>query len=107
MEGTVKWYNRKKGYGFITGEDGKDYFVHYTALDKGIFLRTDDSVTFETTDSDKGEQAVSVALTQKASEKEGATSAEAAEEVVEEVQSEWSFFDLIFFFSSCTPSKIL
>ena len=88
MKGTVKWYNRKKGYGFITGEDEKDYFVHYTALDKGIFLRTDDSVTFETGDSDKGEQAVSVALTQKASEKEGATEPKPAEEVLEKTQDE-------------------
>lgn len=32
MEGKIKWYKRDKGYGFIVGDDGKDYFVHYTAL---------------------------------------------------------------------------
>ena len=32
MSGTVKWFNAKKGYGFISGNDGKEYFVHYTAL---------------------------------------------------------------------------
>ncbi len=32
-EGTVKWFNNKKGHGFITGRDGKDVFVHYSALD--------------------------------------------------------------------------
>ncbi len=30
--GTVKWFDNKKGYGFIAGEDGKDIFVHYTAI---------------------------------------------------------------------------
>lgn len=34
MEGTVKFFNKKRGYGFIAGEDGNDYFVHYTAIDK-------------------------------------------------------------------------
>ncbi len=32
MKGKIKWYKREKGYGFIIGEDEKDYFVHYTAL---------------------------------------------------------------------------
>ena len=34
MEGIVKFFNKKRGYGFIAGEDGNDYFVHYTAIDK-------------------------------------------------------------------------
>ena len=32
MNGTVKWFNAEKGYGFITGEDGKDVFVHFSAI---------------------------------------------------------------------------
>ncbi|MBI2152058.1 cold-shock protein, partial [Candidatus Woesearchaeota archaeon] len=35
MEGKVKFFNRVKGFGFITGDDGKDYFVHHTGLNQG------------------------------------------------------------------------
>lgn len=34
MKGTVKWFNKEKGYGFITGEDGKDVFAHYSQIQK-------------------------------------------------------------------------
>ena len=50
MEGKIKWYKREKGYGFITGEDEKDYFVHYTALpeDQQDVRESDEiKVTFE------------------------------------------------------------
>jgi CspA family cold shock protein len=33
MNGKVKWFNARRGYGFITGTDGKDYFVHYSAIE--------------------------------------------------------------------------
>lgn len=68
MEGTVKWFNRIKGFGFIQGEDGKDYFVHHSAVQEGAFLREGDKVTFELTKTDKGMQAKDVKLVQKASE---------------------------------------
>ena len=35
MKGTIKWYNARKGYGFIDGEDGKDVFVHQSAVPTG------------------------------------------------------------------------
>jgi cold shock protein len=57
MNGTVKWFNGKKGYGFIEGEDGTDYFVHYTAIEKDARLNDGDAVTFEPADGDRGKKA--------------------------------------------------
>lgn len=68
MKGTVKWFNRKKGYGFIQGEDGEEYFVHFTAVPRGVFLRENDEVSFEPTESERGKQAKDVQLDRKASE---------------------------------------
>lgn len=62
MEGTVKWFNRKKGFGFIKGEDEQDYFVHYTSLPNGVFLNENDRVTFEPAQSERGNQAQNVKL---------------------------------------------
>ena len=47
MNGTVKWYNVKKGYGFVNGEDGQDYFIHFTAIPQGIKIYENDKVTFD------------------------------------------------------------
>ncbi len=68
MEGTVKWYNRKKGFGFIIGEDNVEYFVHYTGLTQGTFIRDNDKVGFDAVETEKGKQAQNVVLLQKASE---------------------------------------
>ncbi len=72
MEGKVKFFNRTKGYGFITGDDGQDYFVHHTALNRGTFLRENDRVSFDSAETDKGKQARNVVLLQKGSELGGA-----------------------------------
>ena len=85
MEGTVKWYNIRKGYGFVKGEDGEDYFLHHTALDKRVFLRENDQVSFEATETDKGKQAVNVQLLKKGSER---TDLEEANEEVAETKVE-------------------
>ncbi|MBS3113626.1 cold shock domain-containing protein [Candidatus Woesearchaeota archaeon] len=60
MNGTVKFFNSLKGFGFITAEDGKDYFVHQTGLKEGVTLRDNDSVTFDVAQGDKGPKAVNV-----------------------------------------------
>ena len=57
MKGKIKWYNYRKGYGFIEGEDGKDIFVHQTAIPLGTQLNEQDEVEFEIEDTDKGKQA--------------------------------------------------
>jgi CspA family cold shock protein len=61
-EGTIKWFNDSKGYGFISQEDGKDVFVHYTAIESEGFrsLVEGDRVEFELTDGEKGPQASKV-----------------------------------------------
>ena len=60
LEGTVKWFDDRKGYGFITGSDGQDYFVHHTAIPEGTRIREGDKVTFEPSQSEKGRQAKNV-----------------------------------------------
>lgn len=60
MKGTVKWYNDMKGFGFISGEDGKEVFVHRTALPMGIGFYEGDQVEYEIEDSDRGPRAANV-----------------------------------------------
>lgn len=60
MEGTVKWYNERKSFGFIEVEEGKDVFVHRNALPEGTILNEGDSVEFEIEQSEKGPQATNV-----------------------------------------------
>jgi len=60
MKGTVKWYNEMKGFGFIEVEEGKDVFVHKTAIPEGTYLNDGDNVEFETEDSERGPQAINV-----------------------------------------------
>ena len=63
MKGTIKWYNQRKGYGFIEGEDGKDVFVHRTSIPTGIFLNEGDKVEYEIESSDRGPKATNVKKT--------------------------------------------
>jgi len=62
MKGTVKFFNEMKGFGFIAGEDGEEYFVHQTALGEGVRLNENDSVEFEVEQGDRGPKAVNVKL---------------------------------------------
>jgi CspA family cold shock protein len=61
-EGRIKWYNEKKGYGFIESDEEGEIFVHKTGIvDHGFFtLRADDPVSFETKQTQRGKQAINV-----------------------------------------------
>jgi CspA family cold shock protein len=61
-QGRVKWFNEKKGYGFIEQEGGGDIFVHYSAIQGDGFktLGEGQEVTFDVTNGPKGPQAVNV-----------------------------------------------
>ena len=62
MKGTVKWFNAKKGFGFISDEEGNDVFVHFSALQMDGYKVLDegDEVEFEVIDGEKGPQAANV-----------------------------------------------
>lgn len=60
--GTVKWFNEAKGFGFITSEDGSDVFVHYSSIQSNGFksLAEGDRVSFDVENGPKGPKAVNV-----------------------------------------------
>lgn len=61
-QGTVKWFNSEKGFGFITQDDGPDVFVHFSAIESDGYreLRENQRVDFEVKTGDKGLQAENV-----------------------------------------------
>ncbi len=62
MKGIVKWFNQEKGFGFITAEDGKDVFAHFSEIQKEGFktLNEGEEVTFDLTQGQKGPQATNI-----------------------------------------------
>jgi len=64
QKGKVKWFNSEKGYGFIESEDGKDVFVHFSALNMDGYKALEEgaTVTFEVITGEKGDQAANVSV---------------------------------------------
>ena len=61
-EGTVKWFNQRKGFGFISTPEGRDIFVHYASIAGGGFktLEEGETVSFDLVDGEKGPRAENV-----------------------------------------------
>lgn len=64
MQGTVKWFNAEKGFGFITGEDGQDVFAHFSQINIDGFktLEEGQKVSFDVTQGQKGPQAENITI---------------------------------------------
>ncbi|MCI6152690.1 cold-shock protein [Fusobacterium perfoetens] len=64
LKGKVKWFNKEKGFGFITSEEGKDYFVHFSGiLGEGFKnLEENQTVSFEVEEGAKGPIAIKVSV---------------------------------------------
>ena len=62
MNGNIKFFNAAKGFGFITGEDDKDYFVHITNVPAGLEMTDDLEVNFETEEGERGPKAVKITV---------------------------------------------
>lgn len=63
--GKVKWFDVRKGYGYLTDEEGSDFFVHFSDINDGrtfVGLKDGDEITFDVVEGKKGEQAGNVAL---------------------------------------------
>ena len=63
-QGTVKWFNAEKGFGFITSEEGKDIFVHFSAIQADGYksLEEGQTVDYDVTETDRGPQAQNVVV---------------------------------------------
>ena len=60
VEGTVKFFNDMKHFGFIAGDDGKEYFVHISGIKEGTTIKEGDKVKFEVEQGERGPKAVQV-----------------------------------------------
>lgn len=83
MKGNVKFFNDVKGFGFIKGEDEKEYFVHQSGLKDKTWIRENDSVIFDVEEGEKGQKAVNVELAEKV---EQSSESEETEEKSEEIE---------------------
>ena len=58
-QGNVKWFDKKKGYGFVDHE-GRDIFIHHTEMNKSYVPETNDLITFDIVDGEKGQKAQNI-----------------------------------------------
>ena len=87
-EGTVKFFNDVKNFGFIDGDDGKSYFVHVSGLKEGVSIKEGDRVSFKAVAGDKGPKAEEVEKLEGGSEEKPAAEAPAEEAPAEEAPAE-------------------
>ncbi|MBD3263014.1 hypothetical protein GF374_01390 [Candidatus Woesearchaeota archaeon] len=91
MKGKVKFFNTMKNFGFIAGDDGKEYFVHSSDVQEGVTLRDEDEVIFDVEEGDRGPKAVNVKKAEAGAEEETAEEKEEeSEEAPEEAEEEES-----------------
>lgn len=88
MEGTVKFFDEIKNFGFINGDDGKSYFVHASALKEGVNIREGDRVSFTAAQGDKGPKAEDVGKAEEKPAEEKKEEAPAEEAPAEEPNEE-------------------
>ena len=62
MKGTIIWFAPFKNFGFISGQDGNNLFIHSTALTKGAILKVDDLVEYTMEESERGQKATNVKI---------------------------------------------
>ena len=58
--GKLKWFNTDKGFGFIAGDDGQDYFLHHSQIPEGESFAEGEDIDFEVNQTDRGPQAINV-----------------------------------------------
>ena len=86
-KGTVKFFDETKRFGFIAGDDGKEYFVHQTGVEEGVNLQENDVVEFDVEEGDRGPKAVHVKKVS-AEESEPKTEEEAEPKAEKEAEPE-------------------